>query len=270
MYVALDIGGTKTLVAVFDLGGQLVEQVKFPTPADYEEFKNELKEQASSLATKVFEAGAVGIRGNIDRDAGLSLHDDVLLWGAAPVRDDCKEIFGCPFMLENDSKLAGLSEAVALGKQFEKVLYLTISTGIGSAFIVNGVLDKDTENSEIGKGVYEHEGKLQQWEDFASGKAIVAKYGKRASEIEDASAWHDISMNIAVGLIDAILAFTPDVVVIGGGVGSHFHKFGQSLIEIMNSIKPDEITLPEVRGAKRPEEAVIYGCLELARTQHAA
>lgn len=269
MFIAVDIGGTKTLVAVLNQDGDIHEKHKFPTPHNYSDFKESLAHSATVLATKNYKAGAVGIRGKIDRDAGFSLLDDILPWGKVPVRDDCEAIFGCSFKLENDSKLAGLSEAKQVYPDFKRVLYITISTGIGSSFIVDGELDKNTINSEIGKGIYEHDGRFQQWEDFASGKAIVAKYNQQASELEDAEAWRSISKNIAVGLIDAILVFSPEIVIFGGGVGAHFSKFERPLLEIIKKLEPLEMTIPVICQAKRPEEAVIYGCYELIN-QHRA
>lgn len=267
MYAAVDIGGTKTLIAVFSLDGKVIEQIKFPTPTNYDDFKRDLATNVAKLTSKNFRAGAIGIRGNVDREAGLSLADDVLIWGESPIRDDCAKIFGCQFSIENDSKLAGLSEAIQVKDKYRKVLYVTISTGIGSALIVDGKIDEDTQDSEIGKSVYHYEGEIRQLEDFASGKAIVAKYGKRASDLDDEQAWKDISLNFAIGLVNATAAYQPDVIVIGGGVGSHFKKFKKPLLEAMTKIIPNEIALPPVVQAKRPEEAVIYGCYELAKYQ---
>jgi predicted NBD/HSP70 family sugar kinase len=269
MYVAVDIGGTKTLIAVFDAKGAILEQVKFPTPKDYSEFKAELAKHRAMLHAQEFAQGAIGIRGNVNREKGMSLYDDILPWGEVPVRHDCEAVFGCKFVLENDSKAAGYGEALHAGNHYHKVLYLTISTGIGSAFIVDGKLDPDTVNSEIGKTLYEHEGKLQQWEDFASGKAIVAKYGQRAAEIDDYETWKEISHNLAIGLINACATYTPDLVILGGGVGTYFDKYQQTLKEAIHAMKPDELTVPEIRRAAHPEEAVIYGCYHLAKNAHA-
>lgn len=269
MYVAVDIGGTKTLVAVFDAHGKILEEQKFPTPKDYSLFKAELAKTATTLHHHAFQHGAIGIRGNIDRERGLSLYDDILPWGEASVRDDCEAVFGCKFILENDSKAAGFGEAKQAGNHFRKVLYVTISTGIGSAFIVDGHIDPDTENSEIGKTLYEYKGKLMQWEDFASGKAIVAKYGQRASEIDDYETWQEISHNLAIGLINACAVYTPDLIILGGGVGTHFDKYQQTLNEAIHKMKPEELTVPEIRRAAHPEEAVIYGCYHLAKNAHA-
>ena len=265
MYVGLDIGGTKTLVAVFDDTGVITEQFKFPTPTDYEQFVHDLQTQVHQLETTEFRAGAIGIRGNIDRDKGLAVLDDVLAWRNAPVRNDCENIFKCSFVLENDSKVAAVGELPYADPTDTKLLYITISTGIGSAFIVNGGLETATINSEIGKSIYEHDGKFQSWEDFASGKAIVAKYGKRASEIGDPKIWKEISYTLAPGIIDAAAAYTPDVIVVGGGVGAHLDKFQTQLEETIKELLPEELPVPKLRKAKHAEEAVIYGCYQLAK-----
>ncbi len=140
--------------------------------------------------------------------------------------------------LENDAKLAALGEAVLL-PEFNRVLYITVSTGIGGGLVINGRLDPSALDAEYGRMLLEHEGRLTLWEDFASGKAIVAKFGQRASEITDPRHWYIIARNIAIGLVDVIAATNPDAVVIGGGVGSHFSKFSDRLIE--------EVTLYTIR-----------------------
>jgi hypothetical protein len=42
MYLAIDIGGSKTLLATFSTGGKLHDSVKFKTPHDYPEFLKEI------------------------------------------------------------------------------------------------------------------------------------------------------------------------------------------------------------------------------------
>ncbi len=43
MYLAIDIGGTKTLLAVFNREGKIVEQLKTPTDHNYDNFLKDLK-----------------------------------------------------------------------------------------------------------------------------------------------------------------------------------------------------------------------------------
>jgi predicted NBD/HSP70 family sugar kinase len=48
MYLAIDVGGTKTLMAVFSEGGQIVASKKIFTDPDYDKFLDSLKEVLDS------------------------------------------------------------------------------------------------------------------------------------------------------------------------------------------------------------------------------
>ena len=265
MYLAVDIGGTKTLLAAFTQSGKIHASRKFDTPKIYAQFLKLLAENVAALDCD-FLSGVVAAPGKINRDNGVVLAFGNLDWKNIPLRDDVEDIAHCPMHVENDTKLAGLSEAIYIKDEFKKVLYITISTGINSALIVNGVIDKDLIDSESGDMLFEYEGKLQKWESFASGRAIVQKYGKRASEITSKKDWVVISRNIAVGLINLIAVIQPDIIVIGGGVGSHFKKFQAPLHDRLKKLELPLVPIPPVRGARRPEEAVIFGCYYLAKS----
>lgn len=266
MYITIDLGGTKTLVALVNQNKEVTNQIRFETPKNYSEFKDALVQAKSQFPEQNdFEVGAIGTRGIIDRESGLMVTDNVLPWENAPLVSDCEEVFGCKFLIENDSKLAGLSEAREYTGKHSKILYITISTGIGSALIVDGKLEESVEDSEIGKWLFEHDGKIKTWQDFASGHWITETYGMRASELNDETAWVQISKNLAIGFVDAVAAYNPELIIVGGGVGTHFDKFGDKLISEMKNIIPEGLDMPEVVKAKYPEEAVIYGCYELIK-----
>ncbi|MDB5185810.1 MAG: hypothetical protein JWL85_333 [Candidatus Saccharibacteria bacterium] len=268
MYAAVDIGGTKTLIAVFDATGKLLEQQKFPTPKNYEEFLSEVSVSVAKLSTDDFQAAGVAIPGKVDRKHGRGLVFGNLPWENVPIQADMERILKCPVVVENDANLAGLSEALYVKHEYNKVLYVTVSTGIGGGYITDGMINPTFEDAEIGQILLEHEGKLQRWEDFASGRAIVAKFGKKAFEIEDPQDWYIISRNIAIGLIDLIATLTPEAIVLGGGVGGNLPKFKNRLVEQLKIYENPMITVPPILEAKHPEEAVIYGCYELAKIQH--
>lgn len=267
MYLAIDLGGTKTLIGLFDESGAVKDSVKFPTPADYSQFLIELRQNIENLVGgNNIIAGCMAIPGTLDREKGLILHLGNLPWDQnIEIKKDVEEFLNFPITIENDANLAGLSEATLVKDSYKKVLYVTISTGIGGGFIVDGVIDKDTINAEIGHMVFEHDGKVTDWEDMASGKWIVETYGKRASELDDESAWKTISQNIAVGFVNLINILTPDIIIIGGGVGTHLDKFKAILGEEINKINPNFAQIPPIVKAQRPEEAVIYGCYELIK-----
>jgi predicted NBD/HSP70 family sugar kinase len=269
MYLAIDVGGTKTLFAVFDAAGKLVKEHKIPTPPDYDEFLSAVAAVlAGELVSYEFKYCCCALPGRIDQVAGVAIGFGNLPWHAIPFKRDLQHILpSVKIYLENDSKLAGLSEARLLLPKYKKVLYLTISTGINGGLIVNGVIDPVLDDSEMGQLMLEHEGKLQKWETFASGHAIVQRFGKRAADINDKATWHILSKDFAIGMIDLIATLQPDAVVVGGSIGTHFHKYGDMLNHELKKFESDLVPIPPILAAKHAEEAVIYGCYELILQQ---
>jgi len=270
MYIGVDIGGTKTLVAVLDKRGVITESAKFPTPKIYENFLNELNKAVASFETKDFQAGGMGIPAVVfDRKTGEAVSFGNLPWKNVFVGQDVEQITNCPMAVENDAKLAGLSEAMLLKDKYSKLLYVTVSTGIGIALIVDKKIDSNIGDAG-GKGMLiEHRGKLQPWESFASGHAIVERYGKKAVDINDEATWQAICRDLSKGLIELIAMMEPDVIVIGGSVGTHFNKYGKILSETLKKYDLPLITIPPLIGAARPEEAVIFGCYDFAKQEFA-
>lgn len=268
MYLGIDVGGTKTLVALLTEDGGVQASQKFPTPPNYPEFLDQLKDNVANLSTETIKAACIALPGRIDRDKGWGLRFGNLPWKNVPIKADIEGLFGCPTLVENDAKLAGLSEAKLIKKDFKKVIYLTISTGIGISLITNGIIDQSKGDSGGNSIIIEHDDKLVPWESFASGRAITRRYGKMASEITDPRIWKELSNDFAIGIIDLISIFEPDAIVIGGGVGTHFKKFEKPLLERLQTLKTPMISIPPILQAKRPEEAVIYGCYELIKQNY--
>ncbi|HJP96717.1 MAG TPA: ROK family protein [Candidatus Saccharimonadales bacterium] len=269
MYLAIDIGGTKTLVTCFDKDGTLREQLRFLTPRDYRLFIRQIAKSVADLSTKHFVAAGVALPGLVDRDHGTGIAFGNLPWQNVSIVKDIERITDCPVYIENDANLAGLSEAELLQDEFSKVLYVTISTGIGTGVIIDQQIDPDFADSEGGHIVLEHHGRRQMWEKFASGSAIVRRFGKRAQDITDIKTWRVIARDIATGLTDLSAIIQPDVIVLGGGVSTYFDQFAPYIKEEMKHFSTPLTKVPALRRAQRPEEAVAYGCYLLAKEKHA-
>jgi predicted NBD/HSP70 family sugar kinase len=263
-YLAIDIGGTKTLFAVFDKAGEMVCEKKIETNHDLDGFKKDLRNEIGDLL-KQFRISycCCALPGWIDFDKGIAVGFGNLPWENVPIVQELESMApGVRIMVNNDAKLAGLSEARLLGDKYKKVLYLTISTGIGGGVISDGQINPDFKNFEPGQMVFEYQGQTKQWEDIASGRTLKANSGKLASEIEDPAIWRDYVKNLVLGFEDLLATVQPDVVVIGGGVGAHFEKFKDYLEGELQSINNPLVPIPPLLKAQRPEEAVIYGCYD--------
>jgi glucokinase len=264
MYLGIDVGGTKTLLAVFEAGGEIVCEKKIGTNHDYARFKSDISLIITELL-KQFKISHVccAVPGWIDFDKGVVVGFGNLPWQNVPVVKELQAMApGAKVLVHNDAKLAGLSEAVLVHKKYKKVMYITISTGIGGGVITDGVIDRDFVNFEPGQMVFEYQGELKQWEDLASGRNIVERYGKKAAEIDDPAIWREYSKSLVAGFEGLLATVQPEVVIIGGGVGAHFEKFQSYLEEELQKINNPLVPLPSLLKAQRPEEAVIYGCYE--------
>jgi len=266
MYLGIDIGGTKTLVAAFTDNGQLNESLRFDTSQKYDNFESELSQAIKSLKTTSFDAACIAFPGPVDRVNKIGVRFGNLPWKNVHTAQFLEKLIKSPVLVENDAKLAGLYEANNIIHDFKKVVYITISTGIGIALIVDGVIDSNVGDRGGNAMMLEYGGKTISWEELASGKAIVTRYGKKASEIDDPKIWKVLAHDFALGIVDVIALMEPQAIVIGGGVGSHFNKFGDFLEAELQKYKTPIAKYPKILPAKKPEEAVIYGCYQYAKS----
>lgn len=266
MYIGVDIGGTKTLVAVLDVHGVIVESLKFPTPKNYDEFLTALGDTAKQLKHQEFQAGGVAAPGKLDRERGIIITLGNLPWKHEPIQADCEKLFNCPMVMENDAKLAGLSESM-LNPDYSTVLYVTVSTGIGTAVIKDRHLDQGMLNSEGGRMILPFKGQLVPWETFASGRAIYEHFGKKAADIpaSDTESWGYVARNLSLGFFELITTIEPDLIVIGGSIGTYFDKYGHLLKAELKKFETPYVKIPHIIKAQRAETAVVYGCYDLAR-----
>lgn len=266
MYVCIDVGGTKTLVACLDDNGIIIEEKKIATSQDYQDFLENIKNVLAGFQNKDFTAGAIGVpAAEINRQEAIAVVFGNLPWENVSIASDIQSLTNCPMFIENDTKLAGLSEAMLLKDRFSKVLYITISTGIGISIVQN--LKIVTALGDAGGRILliQDGDKFIPWEHLASGKSIVERYGKMAKDIDDEDTWKQISQHLAQGLIQLISIFQPEVVVFGGSVGNYFNEFNDFLTTDIANYKIPLIKMPLLKEAERPDQAVIYGCYDYAK-----
>lgn len=261
MLVAIDTGGTKTLVTSFDKKGNLGPQVKFPTPKDPNEYIKTLRQTlVEHYAQKPVEAIVIATPGIIN--------DGIVVWGGGNLdwknlnlKAKLEGVLGKALVfVENDANLAGLGETRMLDKIPPQSLYVTISTGIGTGITTDGHINSALRNSEAGHALIEYDGVVREWEKFASGKAIYNTYGKYARDITSKRTWYHIADRISRGFLAVIPILQPDIIIIGGSIGTHFNKFGGHLVGLLKEKLPDHIACPKFVQAEYPELAVIYGC----------
>lgn len=264
MITAIDIGGTKTLLAQFSEDGTLHKPVRFLTPQDPEEFLLVLDRhlrEFGEVSTIV-----VGVAGRATRGV-ISGGFNLVQWEGFELVKRLEEAYKCPVGIENDGNLAALSEINAINPVPKVGLYLTLSTGIGSGLVVNGELAPLLSRHSYGHIVLNRNNSWVTWESFASGKNMAKALDKLVGEITDPSEWEWIAEQVCAGLLAIIHPVAPDVIVFGGSVGGLLDNYRAPLERILKERLSDPSLMPDLKVAKHPNEAVLYGCYHYAVNQ---
>jgi len=217
MYLLFDIGGTHIRAAVSD-GENIVKKKVIDTPSDYENAMQELSwlgnEELGGNHTQV----VCGIAGVLQANKqSLFSSPNLPNWVGKPLKEDMERLFSTPVHLENDAALAGLGEAhFGSGKDAKIMMYYTIGTGIGGTRIVNGKIDAHVYGMEPGQQIIDsiH----VTLEDLAGGNSIEERTHMEPSEIKDERVWNHVTESLSLGLYNSILHWSPEVVVLGGGL----------------------------------------------------
>ena len=251
--VGVDVGGTKIAGALVDVEGSLVVEVTVPTPrgpggadpggATTAMVLAALLARADAMGASVV-AATIGVPEYVDR-LGRITSDEVLDWGIdeetlcpaaiADAAGPCDVVFG------SDVRCAALAESrVGRGRDAGSFLYVTVGTGISHALVIEGAVWAGHQGEAIALGeltVCEPmvSGAPATVEAQASGRAlehIAAGLGVSAADTTDPrmdEARRRAGSMVATAIDSAILLVDPELVVVGGGLGSADSAFFDEL-----------------------------------------
>ena len=258
MITVVDVGATKTLIAQFSNAGEQKSHIRFETPSIASDFVRAFDTHMRELAAPT--TLTMGLPGQVSDDGGTVLYCGNLPWRNVPLKAMLAKNYHCPIFLENDAAMAAVGEINALEPVPRLGFYVALGTGIGSAVVVDGKLLPSLHRSEAGHMMLKNGDAWTEWEDLASGRAIVAKFNKMAQDLHDPAEWQWVAENLAQGLSPIIATLLPQAIVFGGGVGRYFDRFHGLLAEKIHRRLPAFIPVPTLSGATRTDDAVLYGC----------
>lgn len=251
-YLAIDIGATKTLIALFSRRGRVMRRIKFPTARGSKRFLNDLTTNLTNFQKYKIQAVVVAIPGTVHKN--YSVHFGNRDWDDIDIFNPIKNLFNCPIYFENDANLATIYEGYKLPG---RTMFLTFSTGLGGGLVENDKIVSGAEKFEPGRTKYLYDEKIQEWEDIAAASSIEKVYHvDAATDLRGKKTMQDIAARIYLGLPDIVKEFHPDNIVLGGPMGKIFRLYAKYLPKIQGV---------RYRRPKRPLESVIYGCYIYAK-----
>ena len=270
MEIVFDIGGTNMRVAAVLEGGKLGEVKTRRTPQDFNEGIAALHDLALEVAAGAKIIAVSGcFPGIFNRDRRTLFQSPNLpQWEGKPLLTSIEAAFGVPVFLENDAALAALGEAhFGAGRGFRSVMYLTISTGVGGARIVNGKIDENAFGYEPGKQIMDFSSG-SSLEDLVSGAAVAKRLKKSAKDVPQIDPiWTELAEILAQGLHNSIVHWSPDVIILGGAMilGTPSITLGQVDEELRKILKvfPE---VPVIRKAELRDQSGLYGAMEFLRS----
>lgn len=235
--------------------------------ADFSVGMLKLKELAEKLNNgKAFSVVVCGVAGPLNEEKTMITNAPHLEgWHNRPLKSELEKAFDVPVFLENDAALAALGEAVfGAGKGYSTVAYLTISTGVGGARIVNGKIDENAFGFEPGHQIIDSGRTL---EELISGSGLEKRFGKKPEEINDDNVWEEAARYLAVGVNNISVIWSPEVIVIGGAVASN--RISLERVEFyLGQILKIFPKMPILKKAELGDQSGLYGGLALLNKIH--
>ena len=162
--LAFDIGGTNTRLALVNEKFEIEQSLVKPTPVNDE---NKFLENIYSLMAvfpldDVIAVGA-GVPGVVDVKTATIITLPNVRIGNIPLGKIFKEKYGLDLYLRNDAQMACLAEAsLGKGKDYERVFFVTISTGLGGSLCVNKVIQDYL--TEVGHTLFKYKDGYKEFE----------------------------------------------------------------------------------------------------------
>jgi predicted NBD/HSP70 family sugar kinase len=263
-YLLFDIGGTNTRLAAYTKGSRSFgKPVIFKTPKKFSDGMKKITEEAHKLCGNKIKMVVGGIAGTVDKKKG-TVRNRLRLpgWTGKPFAKTLTKNLGAKVIMHNDTAIVGLGEAVyGAGKGYDLVVYMTISTGVGGARIDHGQIETSYGGFEPGKQVIDEKGRSLEW--HISGTSIKKRFGKNPHDLKNKKFWDTAYKYLATGLFNTIVYWSPEVLILGGGV----LKNEMSLAKIKKELKlHKEIPkLPEIKLGKFDDFGGLYGAMALIK-----
>jgi len=232
MFIGIDIGGTHIRIASGQKG-KIDQRLDFPTK-EFQASIQEIKKAVESLATdENVEGIGVGVPGPLETKTGkLAAPPHMVGWQNVFLAEILSKLLNKPVRVAHDASVAALGEYVyGAGKGKNPLLYVTVSTGIGIGLIVHGKIYSGVFNPEAGHQILGLTGtkcacgQEADLEVFSSGDGLKIITGKHPVEVEGTEIWDRAMEWLGVGFANLILHYSPEILVVGGGMTKHQKQF---------------------------------------------
>lgn len=303
--LAVDLGGTKCSAAIIDRTGRIVRGITQPVDLSSPSAPvRQIRQLATDLAAPrkpqvFFAATAISVPGLV-RPSGTVWAPNLPGWDRMPLAKHLHRSFRIPVIVESDRNCAVLGECwrgAARGKS--DVVVVMIGTGVGAGILSGGHLVRGAHELSgcagwlsITGDEIPGSGTIGELESLVAGPAIavaaqdrlhrgetsilskyeVSKvtshevaYAARQGDRLAQEIFQRVGRLLGLGIANIISLFDPQIVVLGGGVGSVSDLYLESLRTAMfEKAQPLSARQVKIVSSKLGDKANLLGCARLA------
>jgi glucokinase len=276
--LAIDIGGTKFSMAVFNDNRPIVRESR---RTDRGGGRDWMLDQITSIGRQwqrsmVIDRCGIGFGGPVQFDlqrVALSTH--VGGWQDFSLPAYITHTLNIPAIMDNDANVGALGEyTYGAGAGHEILFYMTLSTGIGGGFLIDGNIYRgaDCYAGEIGHLTVRPDGadclcgSRGCLERVCCGLWLERDHGKTAEELmKDPEFVQKYVVDLARGLKACTMLLNPERIIIGGGIS----KAGDALFKPLRQEVRSQVTSwsqarIDIVASALGDDSVLYGALALS------
>jgi glucokinase len=267
--IGVDIGGSSTKMGIVTTQGEILRRAEQLTPQHLpgEMILESISEKLAGLVSWAKEAGlspqgiGVSVCGYLSANGEEPDYINLHALDHFPILRHFQERFGLPVVMDNDMNCGALGEYLfGGGRRTQRLMVMTVATGIGMAVILDGVVFRQSAGTTGNPGhiilapdgptcVAGCRGCLESLasagpiarraENLARSQrskwlaAVLAKKGAlnpedlfhaaEAGDLAAQEAWVETGNWLGRGLASWVEIFTPQVVIVGGGIAQAGH-----------------------------------------------
>lgn len=270
-YFCIDVGGTDIKGGIVSKNNSILftEKVKTQKSSDGKNLETcifeliQKLELSSGLSAKNALGLGIGFPGLVDNKNGVLKFIPSLNIVEYNIVSNLEKTLEIPVKIANDAELALLAEqSLGSGKGYKNFALITLGTGVGSGLVINGKTLRSTLPYSCEFGHNFNDSYDNRLDRFVSTSALISQTQKAMQENPKTKMWSTYSLetvsgktvfdykdsdetakkvfetfikNLGTQIVNLCNVFSPEIIIIGGGISSQGEKLTKPLEDFVNA-----------------------------------
>jgi fructokinase len=240
LFGGIEAGGTKFVCMIGNDPDHLLKEERFPTTTPWETIHRVNEFFLPYVKSRELVAVGIASFGPLDVNPNSSTYGYITTtpkpgWSQIDLYGEIHQKLNVPVAFDTDVNAAAFGEQYWIpdSKSLDPFVYLTVGTGIGVGVIVNGSPLHGLVHPEAGHLALPHDWQRDPFpgvcpyhgdclEGLASGLSMSKRWGDNPENLTDSHPGWDLESDyIALALANLVYAYSPQRIILGGGVSQH-------------------------------------------------